>query len=304
MLCFALGPYDDYVGAEQCGLTAVADRTLHAVFSHVLWIPGERVFALASDGPLTTAIAERLASRHIATQLVNPHYLCAVLTPDRLGDMRRAASGEAPLNRDFHPALYYRHLLLWMSQFQVRFGLLEAALAAIMVIYLARIRPVPLAVFTTGFAASAMVVVLLAGFQILYGSAYRQLSVIVTMFMAGLAIGSFVAGRWLAGKSCRRLAALQLAIALAAMGIPPLLAGLGRLDPSVAGSLALRAAIPLATMGLATLVGLQFAWASQIDYQSTAQQLLPSPADHAAHGARRGAGGEGGRRQNTELFSA
>ena len=62
-----------------------------------------------------------------------------------------------------------------------------------------RLRPVPLVVFCGGFAASALEVVLLLAFQVLFGSLYYQVGLIVTMFMLGLVIGAMVIGRWLVG---------------------------------------------------------------------------------------------------------
>jgi len=46
-------------------------------------------------------------------------------------------------------------------------------------------------VFVSGFAASALEVVLLLGFQALYGSLYRQVGLVVTGFMGGLAVGAW-----------------------------------------------------------------------------------------------------------------
>ena len=120
-----------------------------------------------------------------------------MLTPDRMADVRRAISADAPLNEDFNPILYYYHLRYWMSQFQVRFGVLEGVLAVLLVVYLVRLRPVPLVIFCGGFAASALEVVLLLAFQVLFGSLYYQVGLIVTMFMLGLVIGATLIGRWL-----------------------------------------------------------------------------------------------------------
>ena len=62
-----------------------------------------------------------------------------------------------------------------MRQFDVRFGLLEVAYwRGIVLVFLTRLRPVSLAVFSSGFAASALEVVLLMGFQILFGSLYYR----------------------------------------------------------------------------------------------------------------------------------
>jgi spermidine synthase len=285
VLSFSLGSYDDYVGPEQAQLLASAYRTARAAFAHVLMIPGGRIFFLASDGPLTTAIAARIQSRGLATRVVNRHWLQGMITPDRLADLRRAVGEEAPLNLDFSPTLYYRHLLFWMTEFKVRFGLLEGGLLAVLALYLARIRPVPLAVFTTGFAAAALQVVLWMGFQILEGSTYQQVGLMVTMFMAGLAIGSWLMGRWLPRGTRRGLVVLQLAIAAVALGVPPLLWGLGH---SGGTSAARWAAIALATIVMAVLVGMEFPLAGKVDFRSitaTASRLYTADYVGAALGA-------------------
>ena len=82
-----------------------------------------------------------------------------------------------------------------MSQFEVRFGVFEGVLAAVLGIYVVRLRPVPLVVFCGGLAASALEVVLLLAFQVLFGSLYYQVGLIVTMFMLGLVIGAALVGR-------------------------------------------------------------------------------------------------------------
>ena len=56
------------------------------------------------------------------------------------------------------------------------------------ILYLIKIKPVTFAIFTTGFAAASLEVIILIGFQILYGFAYHQISIIITAFMIGLAM--------------------------------------------------------------------------------------------------------------------
>ena len=195
VVSLSLGRYENYVSPQLARMLASAHATLKQSFRNVLVIPGGRVFFLASDGELFPDIAARIEQRHIPTQLVNRHYLDAMLTPDRMTDMQRATAQTAAVNKDFSPVLYYYQLLHWMSQFKVRFGILETVLLVALAVYLFTIRPVPLAIFVSGFAASALEVVLLLGFQILYGSVYGQLGIIVTMFMAGLAVGAWIGNR-------------------------------------------------------------------------------------------------------------
>lgn len=277
VLAFSLGHYENYVSPELAGSIAVADRTAKQVYRNVLMIPGRAVFFLASDGELTLEVAPRIERAGIETRLVNRDYLKATLSEDRLADVGRARSDHAPVNRDFSPILYYYHLRLWISKFnedfmpllyryhlrlrigesRIRVGPLEAGLLLLLAVYLLRIRAVALAIFTTGFAASALEVVLLVGFQILYGCVYHQVGLIVTMFMLGLGIGSFTMNRILPRRTPKDLAKLELAIAVYAVCLPLVLLSMGGLG-GAAAAVASRVVIPLAALLLAVLVGLEF----------------------------------------------
>jgi spermidine synthase len=281
VLAFSLGHYENYVSPGLGRLLASAHQTLRQSFTNTMVIPGGRVFFLASDGPLHADIAGRLAQRRISTQLVNPHYLGAMLAPDRLADMRRATEQPAAINRDFSPVLYYYHLVHWLSQFKVRFGLLAGLLAGLFLACLVLLgrRAValgagavvgPLVLFASGFAASALEVVLLLGFQILHGTLYRQIGVIVTLFMAGLAVGAYWTNRWAQGWGRRALGILAGAIAVLAALLPLLLSGLGRLGHPAFAALGAQAGIPLLALVLAALVGMQFPLASRLECRDPA----------------------------------
>ena len=136
----------------------------------MLLIPGGKIFFLASDGELTSDVAGRMEAGRRRTRWVNRDYLAAMLTPDRLADLRRALAADAPVNRDFSPILYYYHLRYWMSQFQVRFGLLEAAAAGAAGGLPGAAAAGSAGRLRGGFAASALEVVLLLGFQVLFGA--------------------------------------------------------------------------------------------------------------------------------------
>lgn len=288
VLCISLGRYENYLSRELADLIAVTHQTLRGQFRNVLMLPAGKIYFLASDGPLTLAIAERLEQQGIRTQLVGRHYLDGVLTPDRLAALRRAVTSEAPRNTDFNPILVYYDLRYWMSQFKVRFGVFEGALGLMLVVCLLRARPVSFAIFTTGLAASAMEVVLLVGFQVLYGCVYYQVGWIVTMFMIGLGIGSFTMNRWLPRRSRKDLVWLQLAVTVYAVGLPWVLMALGRIQSVPAQLVASQVAVPLLALGLAVLVGLEFPLAGKVDFRTvsdTAARLYTADYLGAALGA-------------------
>jgi spermidine synthase len=283
VFAFGLGHYENYVSPELARLLASARGPLAEIFPHVLLIPGGRVFFLASDGPLSLDIAARLEQRGLQPRLVNRHYLDAMLAPDRLADLDRAVARPAAPNTDFSPALYYYHLRHWLSQFAARSGVLGAVLALLLAAYLARLRAAPRVIFAAGFAASALEIVLLLAFQVLYGSLYQQVGLVVTVFMAGLAAGAWWANRgsraqarparWNAltsthsrvlgssrstFASSRLLPVLALAIAALGAALPLLLRVLERLDTAAGTELAGQGLILLFTLALAALVGAQF----------------------------------------------
>ena len=268
VLSLAVGHYENYVSEELARLIAVTHRTLKEVFPNVVLIPGGRIYFLASDGELTLDIAGRIEHAGVATQLVTRDYLEATLTPDRLADVERAVSPRAAVNKDFSPVLYYYHLLHWMSRFRFRFGVLEGLLLAFLVLYLVRIRPVPMAIFTTGFAASTLVVVLMLAVQILCGSVYHKLGLIVTAFMAGLAIGSLIMNRVLGRCGRRELMRLEFAVAAFAGGLPLALIGLSALPGGPWSGAAAEAGVALLALILAVLVGMEFPLAGKESFEA------------------------------------
>ena len=270
VLSLALGHYENYVSPELARMLASATATLEPSFRNVLLIPGGRVFILASDGPLHQDVAARIDRAGVTTHLMNRHYLDAMLTPDRMADLAAAGRRTASLNEDFNPVLYYYHLLYWMSQFKVSLGVMEAVLLGLLAIYLIRLRPVPLAIFASGFAASVLEVVLLLGFQVLCGSVYHQMGVIVTLFMAGLAAGSFLANRRPTTSPRKDLAKLAFALAVLGGLIPLALLALAGAGGWLAGTMSVQAVIGVLTFVLAGLVGMQFPLAGQAESGETA----------------------------------
>ena len=267
-----LGAYANYVSPELARMLASATRSLGLSFRNTLAVPGGQVFLLGSDGPLSTDIAPRIAQQGIATKLMNRHYLDAMLAPDRLADLQRATAQPAAPNTDFSPVLYYYHLRHWLSQFQSGFGAFPVALLVVLGAYLLWLRGTAMVVFASGFAGTALEVVLLLAFQILCGSVYHQVGIIVTVFMAGLALGAAWANR-LPARDRRRdaihLAFLALAVAAYAVGLAFVLPLLGRTEGVLAAPWAVKGAVALLTLVLALVVGMQFPLANRLVFDGT-----------------------------------
>ncbi len=294
-LLFALGQYENFISPALSRLLASARASVACAFRNVLVLPGSQVFFLASDGPLFQDIAARLEARQLKTRWIQRNYLAAMFTPDRIAEVERAVRQPAALNQDFNPTLYYYHWRYWLSQFDTNLSVGVALLFLLPAAYLLRLRGASVALLASGFAASALEMVLLMAFQVICGSVYHQVGVIVTMFMAGLALGAWLVNRHGDSDAGRRgapvrpdgggvetkpgeplqprmaLAFLALGIALYAAALPLVLPQLAHLGAARFALAMTQALIGLLALALAVLVGMQFPLASRWEYDGTAR---------------------------------
>ena len=149
---------------------------------------------------MSSEIADELERLQIQTRYVRRGYLNSIMTPDRLADIKEATSHQSHINKDFNPVLYFYNIQHWMSQFRIKFGLLQFILLGIVAVYILKMQLTQLTIFASGFTGAALEIVLLFAFQIIYGSLYLQLSLIVTLFMCGLTFGAFYSNHWLNNK--------------------------------------------------------------------------------------------------------
>lgn len=252
----SLSTSPNYLGKPTRELNSSVYRSLKLVFENVIIIPGNKNFFLASDAGLTYEISERIEEMNIPTEYVNKYYLSGTLTEDRISMVSESVQEDVDVNSDFKPKAYYYYLLVWMSQFRGHFVVFLAGLAVLVVILLVKVAPdpVPFAVFTTGFAGTALEVVLVFGFQILYGYVYSQIGVLITAFLAGLIGGAFYVNKTLEKYSKRSLLVLEFVIFIFSVGLAVFLPYM------------VKVTFPLVISILGILVGAEFPLASKLYY--------------------------------------
>lgn len=273
VVCVPMKGSANYLGGVLAKLNATLYATLKESFSAIAIVPGETHLFLASDAPVTTdpeELAARLDARGVENRYINEYFLPDLLNPERVETTRRtvvAAAKAAPINRDFAPVCYLYAIRHWLSQYKVRLGVFAVVVAATLAVYLARLKPVPLAIFTTGFAAAGLEVVVIIAFQVLYGYAYHQLGVIVTMFMIGAALGATLMNRRRGAVSRRTLVALELLVVAFSCALPLFFI----LARSVPGALVARLGFPIVMVILGGLVGAEFPVASRLWFKGVAE---------------------------------
>ena len=273
VVCVPMKGAANYLGGTLAKLNASLFATLREFFEAIAIVPGETHLFLASEKPLTLdpdEIAGRLAARGVETRYVNEYYLSDLLNPERVETTRQRiqeAAHAAPINRDFAPVCYFYAIRYWLSEHRVRLGVFAGIIGAVLAVYVARLKPVPLAIFTTGFAAAALEVVVIIAFQVLYGYAYHQIGVIVTMFMVGAALGATVMNRLRRAASRATMIGLELAVVVFSCALP-LFFMLARRGASSA--LFAQVGFPVVMVLLGGLVGAEFPVASRLWFRGVA----------------------------------
>jgi len=191
IISFGLLSTADYISPEAKNINSVMYNTLNKVFKNILIIPGNKNFFIASDAPLSAEITKLVTERRIDNIYVNSYYLDDNIIHDRMQYIIKNIYKASDINHDFRPVIYYHQLKYWMSHFKTNYYFLFAILCLFLLVFLIRMNPVNLCLFSGGFAASSIEVILLITFQIIYGYVYQMIGIIIMLFMAGLALGSF-----------------------------------------------------------------------------------------------------------------
>jgi len=217
---------ENVIGAELAGLGASVKLTLAKVFAHVVVVPGDETWLLASDSADLTGdpamLRDRFAGVKGAERIFPPAGLLSVYLPDRAAQAMASYDkvglpASLLVNRDAHPLTHLYSLLLAARQSGASVTqlvkLLAPAgwwpiLAAILVFVALRVWSMTrergeggssfdssFLVFSTGWVSIAVVIVLMYLYETRFGSLYLHIGVISSLFMVGLTLGAALIGR-------------------------------------------------------------------------------------------------------------
>lgn len=255
VICVSLPGSDSYLGREVLDLNRCIYATLRRVFPYVRILPGDRNFLLgsASRGVLdvsTDLVIERFRERQIEASLMSDWYLTYRLDETRGRHFTAAISHDTGvrINTDLNPAgLFYALSYLgamytpgvqqtlrsaWSTD--PRWLILLALMSPALVMLSNSQRAistgaVSYSVFTTGLAGMTLDLILILGFQCLYGYVYHMIGLLVACFMSGATIG----GIW-ALHSARHIDARRLLMTVEAslIALSLLFVALTRVQPA------------------------------------------------------------------------
>jgi spermidine synthase len=313
IVSFQVTSSENYINQELADFLRCLERTLRQVFPEVTAIPGDTVhfFAAAKPGTLTSdpqELLRRLRARHLHTQYVREYFLPFRMSPDRMQDLQLQIEPlpSTPVNRDFAPVAYYFDVALWSAPFHQASAHWFESLASmsfkrlLVATLLALAALVPLlwwwpvapgdkpaararrsaafAVAMVGFTELGLEILLLLGFQALYGYVYHELTILVALFMVGVALGSGLAlrsapspGRTSIGRDLRLLAGLQILLAVSPLLLYGLFIRLGHLSSAGGQRAASEILFPALALVAGLLGGFQFLLASRAYFGNSSE---------------------------------
>jgi len=226
ILGFSVSSSENYLSKEQSLFLRTLYETAKSEFKDVRVIPGDTAYFLCAkkDGliELSPGVMSRILDRRqIKTVYVRDYYLSSKISRERLDSFDRAIINvkHARKNFDFYPISYFYDMVLWSTYFNFSFAkfilfftkkrlliMVGAFFVTLFIIYFAKRRhenfkkqATLLALCTTGLSEISFQILIVLGFQIIYGYLYYKIGIIMTFFMVGLGLGSTFMTRLLPG---------------------------------------------------------------------------------------------------------
>jgi spermidine synthase len=189
---FAMQGYGNYLPETQQKKLSIIYSTVRQYFKHVLLLPGQRIYFLCSQDPITADIPTALEKKGIATLYINAYYN-GDLSRKRIEDLNRLIDPGTSVNQDYRPRIMRMMFSQWFKKFSTSPLAFIVVILLLAFLYLIAIPKESYVLFTTGFTNMGCEILVIFAFQILYGYIYYQIGLIVTVFLAGLLPGAFFA---------------------------------------------------------------------------------------------------------------
>lgn len=286
---------EDYLGENMLQFNGCIYHTLKQVFPRMILVTGDKLTMIASSKDSRYlnvephVLSERLRQRGVETRFVNEHYLSYRFYPERVEYLKESLDRIIPrTNYDLYPVCYYFDMALWGEEFsqgaerffnilfdikpwQFLFGIVLLVAIPMFMFKGRRASCILSGVFISGCSGMVLEIVLIIGFQILFGYIYHLIGMLIAGFMVGIAGGTWLMNSRVNGIKNKVFvySLLQAFMAIYLFLIPVILLCLRMVsdEPLIQGCLPMLFFMLTALAG--ALVGLIFPIANQIYAEHT-----------------------------------
>lgn len=261
VVCESLPTTSDYVSKSAAKTNSTLVQTMKTRFRNVLILPGQKNYFLASDSILSPEIASMITGRGISNIYVNSWYLDENSLKERSEYIHSHLDKNAEVNSDFRPVAFFQQLRYWTSMFE--WNMLAAGIVILVLLFfvLISLNRISLGLFTGGFTASSLELLILISFQVIYGYVFLATGIIIALFMAGLAFGAFSFNHLIPVPTEKKYIHMQVSLALFSLGFPFIILALNLPGIPV---VVVQAVFVFLTLILSFITGMEFSLASAL----------------------------------------
>jgi spermidine synthase len=266
VISIGLPSTSDYVSESAGKVNGSLFSTLKGKFNNVMIVPGLKNYFIASDGPLSPDISRLISQKGIQTVYTNPYYLDDQLLRTRSDFILSHLPAKNRVNYDFSPVTYFYQLQYWTSYFKTDYLIIFSLLLIIFVLVIFSLNPISWGLFTGGFTASSVMIMIILAFQVFYGYVFQMTGIMIMLFMAGLALGSFLGTKTIRKPSTAGYIGVQTTVGLFAFSFPFIIIGLHQ---SGLTDLVNYSVLGLLTLVISFLAGMEYSVASLLQSHDT-----------------------------------
>jgi len=261
VICESMPSTSDYVSKTAAQTNSTLVNTMKSSFRNVLILPGQRNYFLASDSSLSPEIAALIAARGLTNRYVNSYYLDENSLKERSEYIHSHLDKSAGVNSDLRPIAFFQQLRYWTSMFEWNMVASGIVILVLLFLVIFSLNPISLGLFTGGFTASSLELLIILSFQVIYGYVFLATGIIIALFMAGIALGAFCFNRLFLSPSEKKYIHIQISLALFSLGFPFIILALTLSGIPV---IMVQVVFLLLTLILSFITGLEFSMASAI----------------------------------------
>jgi spermidine synthase len=166
-------------------------QTCRSVFCQVIVLPGINGTIVASDRNINTEISHLSEIKQFKSDYIN-YYINDPELRRRSVEVTKQLY-PAPLNTDYNSLAVRGFYQSWAEMYGLNMRKVRLAgwiLLTIVMVLIIWLPPATSAIFTAGMSSSALQVILILAFQVVYGQVLGMMGFLTAVFMGGLALGA------------------------------------------------------------------------------------------------------------------
>lgn len=261
VVSLSLGGSENFLSEEKLQMNGVLFNTLNQVFKNVIIVPGDTNYYVASDVNLDFNFKEKLLEKNITTEYIQ-YYVDAKITESRISEINNVKKINTEVNTDLKPVSNYLYLNYWLELFNLNTFLIIGFVIGLVILFLflTKGQGVPLSIFVIGFSATAIELLIIIVFQIVYGYVYHQIGIIISMFMVGLVVGAILSNNYFVSsiKTKKSLVSVNLVLVVYSILFPFVIYYLKEINDTFILFITAQILIPILAIILGFIVGIAF----------------------------------------------